>query len=85
MISNSQKVYIDHKILQGIDIVNPSFVLRVKLSQHDNDKMEKIKEEELWRNLEKLLDKWKSNGKTLQKTFFNNGESSENEESRRKK
>ena len=47
--------------------------------------MEKKREEESWRNLEILLNKWKSNGKTLLKTFFNDGESSRNEKSRRKK
>lgn len=31
------------------------------------------------------MDKWKSNGETLLKTFFYDGESSKNEESRRKK
>ena len=44
MRSSSQKAYIDHKILQGIDIVDPSLVLVVKLSQRDNDHMEKKKE-----------------------------------------
>ena len=47
--------------------------------------MKKKNEEELWRNLKILSDKWKSNGETLLKTFFNDGESSRNEESRRKK
>ena len=65
--------------------MDPSLVLRVKLSQQNNDQMEKKKEEELWRNLEVLLDKWKSNGETLLKTFFNDKESSMNEESHRKK
>ena len=54
---HSQKWYIEHKALQGIDIVDLSLVLRVKLSQQDNDQTEKKNEEELGRNLENLLDK----------------------------
>ena len=72
MRSSSQKAYIDHKILQGTDIVDPSLVLRVKLSQQNNDQMDKKKEEELWRNLEMLLGKWKSNwinGKATEKPY----------------
>ena len=85
MRSSSQKAYIDHEILQGSDIVDPSIVLWAKLSQQDNNQMEKEKEEELWRNLAIVLDKWKSNEETLSITFFNNGESSRNEESHKKK
>ena len=81
MRSCSQKAYIDHKISQGIDIVDPSLVLKVKLSPQDNDQMKKRKEEELGETLRYFLDKWKSNGETLLKTFLNDWEGSRDEES----
>ena len=65
MRSCSQKAYIDHKILQGIDIVDTSPILRVKLSQQDNDQIEKKEEEELGETLRYF---W-INGKATEKPY----------------
>ena len=66
MRSRSQKVYIDHKILQGIDIVDPSIVFKEKFSQQDNDQMEKKKEEKLGETLRYF---W-INGKAMKKPYW---------------
>ena len=46
MRNSSQKGRIDHEISKGVDIVDLSLVLKVKLSQQQSDQMEKKKEEE---------------------------------------